>query len=333
MDHSSPTFYVFHGSDEFTISETVNEFRDRLGPAETADLNTTWLDGRGVSLGELQHSCAAVPFLAENRLVIVTGLLTRLKQRKGDDELLEGLLELITGLPDSTRLVLVEHKSLSGNHPVIKLAKEGKRGFVREFEPPKEKGGGLQKWIIKRAERYDGRIAGSAAAHLAQSVGDNLRLLDQEIAKLVTYAGADAEITREDVDRVVPYVKEAVIFDLVDALGHRDGRTAASTLQRLIDDGQPSMAIMAMIIRQFRLLIQVKELSQSGENAASIARALKIHSFPAGKLYQQAINFSPEQLELVYRHLLATDVSIKTGELTPEVALDVLIAGLTEPPQ
>jgi DNA polymerase-3 subunit delta len=135
------------------------------------------------------------------------------------------------------------------------------------------------------------------------------------------------------VDQVVSYVKEAVIFDLVDALGHRDSRTAASTLQQLQDDGQPSMAIMAMIIRQFRLLIQVKELRQAGENAASVARELGLHPFPAGKLYQQANNFAPDQLELVYRHLLATDVSIKTGKLTPEVALDVLVAGLTEPPQ
>ena len=333
MDDSNPTFYVFHGSDEFTISETVNEFRNRLGPAETAELNTTWLDGHGVSLGELRHSCEAVPFLAEKRLVVVTGLLKRLKQRKGDQELLEGLLELITNLPDSTRLVLVEHESVPENHAVLRLAREGKRGYVREFEPPKAKGRELPQWIIKRAERYEGRIAGNAATHLAESIGSDLRLLDQEIAKLVTYAGTDAEISREDVDRVVPYVKEAVIFDLVDALGHRDGRTAASTLQRLQDDGQPSMAIMAMIIRQFRLLIQVKELRQEGENAASIARALGIHPFPAGKLYQQANNFTPDQLELVYRHLLATDVSIKTGELTPEVALDVLIAGLTEPPQ
>ena len=162
MDHSSPTFYVFHGSDEFTISETVNEFRDRLGPAETADLNTTWLDGRGVSLGELQHSCAAVPFLAEKRLVIVTGLLTRLKQRKGEDVLLEGLLDLLSSLPDSTRLVLVEHELLSKNHAVLRLAKQDERGFVREFESQKPRM--LPQWIVKRAEKHGGRIAGNAAA-------------------------------------------------------------------------------------------------------------------------------------------------------------------------
>jgi DNA polymerase-3 subunit delta len=83
-----------------------------------------------------------------------------------------------------------------------------------------------------------------------------------------------------------------------------------------------------MIVRQFRLLIQVKELKAEGANSQTIAKTLGIHPFPAGKLHNQANYFTPAQLEAVYRHLLETDVGIKSGEIEAEVALDLLVAGL-----
>ena len=78
MAEPAPTFYVFHGTDEFTRSETIADFKRRLGPPDTVDLNTTVLEGKGLALAQLRHACDAVPFLAEKRLVIVEGLLTRL---------------------------------------------------------------------------------------------------------------------------------------------------------------------------------------------------------------------------------------------------------------
>jgi DNA polymerase-3 subunit delta len=86
-----------------------------------------------------------------------------------------------------------------------------------------------------------------------------------------------------------------------------------------------------MIVRQFRLLIQVQELKAQGGRPQDIAQALKLHPFPARKLYDQAARFTASQLEQVYRHLLDIDVAIKTGELDTEVALDLLIAGLAAP--
>jgi len=76
MPKPAPTFYVFHGTDEFTRAETLADFQRRLGPSDTVDLNTTILDGKSLTLGKLRHACDAIPFLAEKRLVIVQDLLT-----------------------------------------------------------------------------------------------------------------------------------------------------------------------------------------------------------------------------------------------------------------
>ncbi len=332
MAKPAPTFYVFHGEDEFTCAEMLADFKRRLGPPDTVDLNTTYLSGKSLTLAELHHACDAVPFLAEKRLVIVTGLLTRLTPRR-DRELsaaqkgyVAALTDYLPRLPRTTRLVFVEQESLPARHPVLQLAQREKTGYVKRFDPPKDKA--LPRWIEKRARKHGGEIEPRASRQLAAVVGADLRLLDQEIAKLVTYTNAEQAITAADVDAVVPYAQAAVVFNMVDALGQRDGRTAAQTLHRLLDAGEHPLGLLAMIVRQFRLLIQVKELRTEGATSRDVAQALKLHPFPAGKLYNQATHFTAAQLETVYRHLLDTDVAIKTGEIEAEVALDLLVAGL-----
>jgi len=334
---AKPTFYVFHGEDEFTRSETLTSFKRRLGPSDTVDLNTTVLDGRGLTLADLRHTCDTLPFLAEKRLVIVRGLLATLVARKGQSlseakqDLLDALIDYLPNLPPTTRLVFVEEKTLPSSHPVVKLAKQEAQGYVKRFERPDSKA--LPRWIKKRVQMHGGEIEHRAALHLAAVVGSDLRLLDQEIVKLVTYTAGERAVEEQDVEILVPYSQEAVIFDLVDALGHRDGRTAAQTLHRLLEEGEHPLGLFGMIVRQFRLLIQVKELKAKGASARDVAKVLGIHPFPAGKLHTQASHFTAAQLEKVYRHLSETDVGIKTGEIRSEVALDLLVAGLatTEP--
>ncbi len=337
MAKPAPTFYVFHGADEFTRAETLADFKRRLGPPDVVDLNTTILDGKSLTLAELRHVCDAIPFMAEKRLIIVNGLLARLAPRKGQDlttaqkEYLDALADYVPRLPETTRLVFVEDRSLPARHPILQLAQKEARGYVKEFVPPKDSA--LPRWVEARVRKHGGEIESQAAHQLAAVVGADLRLLDQEIIKLVTYASgaytnAERPITQADVDILVPYAQTAIVFDMVDALGRRDGRTASQTLHSLLDAGEHPMGLLAMVVRQFRLLIQVKELKTQGLTSQQAAKTLKLHPFPTGKLYNQANHFSAEQLEKVYRHLLDTDVDIKTGKIEPEVALDLLVAGL-----
>ncbi len=326
MTKPAPTFYVFHGDDEFTRAEVLAEFKRKLGPPDTVDLNTTFLDGKSLTLGELRHACDAIPFLVEKRLVIVAGLLGRLTAR---EKLSQDLADYLPRLPETTRLVFVEEKSLPAKHPILRLAQQQERGYVKRFDPPDEKA--LPRWVEERVRKHGGEIEPQAARQLAAVVGADLRLLDQEIVKLVTYANAERVIAKQDVDTLSPYAQAAVIFDLVDALGRREGSTAARTLHRLLEAGEHTLGLLGMIVRQFRLLIQVKELKARGANKSAIARSLGLHPFPAGKLYDQATGFTAAQLETVYRHLLDTDVAIKSGEIEAEAALDMLVAGLAAP--
>jgi len=333
-------FYVLHGDDEFRRSETLVQLKRRMGDPAIGDLNTTTLDGRKLTLSELIHACDAIPFLSERRLVIVEDLLTRLEarrgRRKGDQkekipaatkDLARGLEKYVRRLPDTTRLVFVESHSLSQKNPILKLAQTGEAGYVKEFPLPRR--GELDRWIKDRVKEKGGEIRPDAVMQLAAFVGPDLRLLDQEIEKLLTYLGSARPISRDDVQLLVSSAREASIFDLVDALGLRNRTQAVNTLHRLLDDGQSPIYVLFMIARQFRILLQVKELRTKGATPVQIQKTLGLHKFVVKKAIQQMGNFRASQLEAVHQRLLEADISIKTGQAEAELALDLLIAELT----
>ena len=323
-------FYLLHGDDEFSCSEALSELRRRMGDPAMTELNTTRFDGPEVSLAELQHACNTIPFFSNRRLVIVDGLLTHLQKMASTEQgkkVLQELIEYLPRMPETTRLILLEPESIAPRHPLRRLiARDEALGYEREFGLPR--GRELARWTTRRVRERGGSITPEATAQLAAFVGDNLRLLAQEIEKLLSYVDRTRPITEEDVQLLVSDVREANIFDMVDALGQRDGETASRVFHRRLEGGDHPLALMGMMARQIRILIQVKELSQEGLSREAIARQLGLHPFVVRKALAQERNFSMEQLDSIHRRLLKTDVAIKRGQIDPVLALDMLIAGL-----
>jgi DNA polymerase-3 subunit delta len=209
---------------------------------------------------------------------------------------------------------------------MVKLAEESSNGFVRSFQLPE--GRNLERWIRTRAKASGGRISTHAAQVLAENVGSNLHTLDNEIEKLVLYKDGQ-QIEADDVSLLCSQVAEASIFKLVDALGNRNGREAASQLQIKFNEGADPYYLFAMIVRQYRLLIQVKELADEGSLPNEIAKSLSIHNYVSGKLFQQSQNYTMPQLEQIYGRLLEVDVDLKTGHTDITTALNLIVAGVS----
>jgi len=316
-------FYIFHGEDTHSQKETLADLTGKLGDPAMLDLNTTRLEGL-VPLNQLRQACSAMPFLAKARLVIVSGLFAA----KPDKDYLKELAAYLPQLPETTRLVFLEAEALSASHPILKLAQSEKSGYEKLFKPLE--GSQLERWVRQQVEERNGRIAPHAVHLLIVNIGNNLQILANEIEKLVLYKGT-AEITGDDVALLSPYLAEASIFDLVDALGNRNSKKASLLLQQKFQEGADPFYLFSMFVRQFRLLIQVKEMVDAGSRPPAISQRLKMHSFVAGKLHQQSAQFSLPQLEQIYRHLLDVDVSVKTGRNDMVTALNLLVAALTAP--
>lgn len=333
-------YYIFHGEDEFSRSEQIQKMRAQMGDPQFADLNITYLDGRKLTFGELTHACDAVPFLSDQRLVIVEGLLARVEPRRkksgeeaGEEseeetnpDLAKDIIAYLPRLPETTRLVFSEAKLLAKSNPVLKYATGDKNASIKEFTAPDTRA--LPRWIVDRVKQKGGTIEPAAVSELVTHIGNDLRLLDNEIEKLLTYR-THQPIRAEDVRTLVTSVTESSVFELVDAIGRRETHTALQLLHHQLAHNAAPIYLLAMITRQFRLLLQWRDLTERGASFEQASAHLKLHPFVARKVAEQARNFSLVQLEAIYHQLLDTDVAIKTGRREPMLALDVLVVELT----
>lgn len=326
---TTPTFYIFHGDDDLRIEEEVERMRARMGDSSNADLNTAEFDGTSTPVGEIVGAAMAYPFLADKRLVIVKDLLTWIT-RKGagatGKKAVEMLQDQLPQLPDWARVVFVERQKLNDNHKVVALARDDAHGFEKMFIVPRDSSG----WIIKRAQDvYETSIEPQAAMALAGVTQGDLRRADNELFKLVSYVGGERAISEADVALLTPYVAEASVFEMVDALAEGRGQAALALVYRLLGQEQDVFSIFGMIIRQFRLLLLAKDFLTSGGYPAELAKTLSVHPYVAEKVAKQSRAFELDQLERIYRALHDYDLQIKTGRIEPELALDLLIVSLS----
>jgi DNA polymerase-3 subunit delta len=331
MTNNPPVVYLLHGEDEFAIARFVAELKARLGDPSLAEMNTARLDGRATSFDELATAVYAMPFLAPRRLVLLYHPLARFANEPARQK----FLDLLSRVPASTALVLVEHRSLTDEaarkkgqlHWLEKWASEaGERVYLRAFSIPT--GAAMADWIRRRARELDGQFAPQAAGLLASLVGGDARLADQEIQKLLVYVNFSRPVEADDVDLLTAYAGEGDIFALVDALGNRNGQQAIGMLHRLLAERDVSL-IFGMVVRQFRLLLQAREILDGQGNEGDVARVLKVYPFVARKVTDQARRFSLPALETVYRRLLEIDVAAKSSEMEADLGMDTLIARLT----
>ncbi|MBK9750923.1 MAG: DNA polymerase III subunit delta [Chloroflexi bacterium] len=324
----SPTFYIFHGDDDLRVEEEVGKLRAKISASPNADLNTAEFDGPQTSVGELLSAVMAYPFLSDKRLVIVRDLLAWIT-RKGAGETgkkaVEALVTALPTLPEWGRLIFWEREKLADSNKIVKLAQSDEHGFEKLYMVPKDS----TEWILKRArETYNVEIEPAAAVALASVTGNDLRGADNELLKLIAFVNGEHPITEHDVALLTPYVQEANMFEMVDALAEGRAKAASTLMYRLLEQQEDPFAILAMINRQFRLLLMARDHLDRGGAPKEIGSALSVHPFVGEKLAKQSRAFNAAQLERIYRALHDYDVKIKTGQIDAKLALDLLLAGL-----
>lgn len=327
MTNTSPSVYILHGDDEYAIRSFLDQkLKARMGETSDAAMDITTLDGRSKSLEAIQAETHTMPFLAKRRMVVLYHPLSLAKGKTKQEK----LIELLESIPPSTALVLIEDTALDIKHWLIKWAREHTdQAWSQLFSLPT--GGAMTRWIMDQAQAMGGEVSNPAAQLLASYTDEDPRLVKSEINKLLTYVDYSRAVSEDDVSNLVADVRQGDVFEMVDAIGYGDGEKAMKMLRRLLEDGE-ALSLFGMIVRQFRLLIQVRELldENPGLSTEDIAAEIGVHPYPIKKITPQAKHFNLPQLKRIYHQLSDLDQAIKTGRLEGKLALDLLIASLTQ---
>jgi DNA polymerase-3 subunit delta len=320
-----PNIFFLYGNDEFAISRKLKEFESDFTDPTSADMNTARLDARTASENDFNNAVNAMPFLATRRLV----LLANPSAKYNNPAQRKKFFEFIEKMQDTTRLVLYESVEPrdAEKHWLVKWAEKNEKLIqVRAFMLPRLKD--MTGWIANETKNQNGKIEPRAAEMLKDMVGVDTRQAGMEISKLLAYVNWARPVTSQDVETVCIVTSQQSVFDFVDALANGNGKSAQHLLHRLLENEDP-FSLWGMVVRQFRLLIQAREILDRRGNKDDVARALAVHPFVAEKTTQQAARFSIEALESIYHRLLNIDEGVKTGQVTLDLALDTLVVELT----
>jgi DNA polymerase-3 subunit delta len=325
--------YILSGQDDYSIAQALEQIKSGLGDRESLEINTTTLEGQQVTLEQLATACETVPFMTDKRLVIISGLVARFEPKggarrkngkrnaKSDD--VQPFVNRILNMPQTTVLVLIE-EAVSGTNPLYKEI--APKAAVKTF--PMLKDSALTGWVRKRVSELGGTISPGAANLLARLVGSNLWTMSGEVDKLVLYASG-RKIEEEDVNKLVGYTQQYSVFNMVDAILEFKAERAGQLLRQQLQSGAAPVYLLTMIARQARMIVLAKEMSRQRLPRAEIQVRLGATSeFVVRKTLEQATRYSLPRLKEIYKKLLDTDLSIKTGRYDQELALYVLVAEL-----
>jgi DNA polymerase-3 subunit delta len=367
MAPAQATLFILYGDDEVSIRAKINEIVEKFCPGGAEAFDLVRLEGASLTLENLRNAVLSLPFMGGKRVVVTVSPLARLTATRGgttsksgdseeesaqDEQQAEDrpggpyekqvspqqarkvFTSLLENLPSSTVLVVVEHQILVGPKPdqphwLLKWA-AGREGV--EVVASVVGASGMARWISQRARDLKGSISPAAAAALAYKAGADTRIAMHELDKLLAFVNYRRTIEQDDVEQVSTDSSEAKIFDYVDALALRNAAQAMKLLRRLLEEQEP-IFILAMVIRQFRLLLLGRNLLDANATMDESKKGIDTHSeWLVRKVLDQARRFNRSTLEAVYRRLLAMDTAIKSGEVDTDVALETFTAAFTSPP-
>ncbi len=313
-------FYLFYGENEFLLERVLSSVRQALIPEEARDFNLQiYYGGNGerIDTGKIIDAARTLPLMSHKRLVIVR----RTEGIPASD--LGGFVPYLEDPAESTCLIFVSSKADFTKAFYKKFRELEKAVNFRNLYDNQ-----VMPWIMRMAKEMGLNINREACLYLQQVVGNRLMDLYSELEKLYVRHGNMA-VGLTEARALAIHSRTYAIFELVDQVSFKRCAQSMSVLQRFLEmgDGQSSLGILGMLVRQVRILWQTKSVIEGGGNAPQVARKAGVPLFLVEKLVRQAKNWSRDDLERAFEILHRADDLIKSGS-RPQIVLENAVISL-----
>jgi DNA polymerase-3 subunit delta len=311
--------YVVSGDDDFLKRQTLRALRARiLGPGDDSFGLSTY-PGDKAEFAAVRGELETRPFLGERRLVVVD-------QADPFVTTYRSYLEKYLTHPAAAGVLVLEVKSFPATTNLAKSLPDGAKLVCKAPAPA-----ALAAWCVQWAAEPHGKQLSKAAAQLlVEYVGNDMGLLDQELAKLAAYAGKAARIEADDVDLLVGHSQAANAFTIFDAIvGGRTGE-ALAVLDALFTKGESELRLAGAFVWQLRSVAQVARLSQMGVPLREALDQLEPNSRRSVEPMLRHLGLN--RASRLFDALLELNLGLKGGSPLPSrTQLEALVVRLARP--
>lgn len=315
--------------------------RDKLRRAllgEGDEMNLSQYSGAGVTAREVIDMAETLPFFADRRVLVLENtrfLSPRSASKSGAAGITsagiareaEELAGYISTIPDTAALIFVEENIDKRGKLYRAIAKAQKDGYgeILECDTPEE--GALRAWAGGLFRRAGQNISGRTLTFFLEYTGEDMQNIACEAEKLSCYCLGRGEITEQDIrDICSPRIRDR-IFEMIEAIAFQDRRKAMEIYMDLCALQTAPQIILALMLRQFNQLLQVRELLGTMSDK-EIAARLGIPPFVVTKRCRPALrSYTQEDLLKVLNDCLQADQDYKSGKIDAGIAVEMIIIG------
>lgn len=315
--------YLVLGTQQVLQQQAIAAFL-KLIPQEERVMNVGRYDMEATPLAVALDDAMAAPFFGERRLVIINKpyFLTGDKKRSKIDHDLDSLKQYLAHPEPSTILVFAApYEKLDGRKAIVKQLK---KVAVQVDAAPLNEAQARQQ-VTQQLTAAGFKITSGALDELVQRTNADYGLMNANLEKLQILAYQEKTIDQQMVQELVPQSLDENVFDLVTAVLRHDQVRALDLYQQLLAGQQAPLVINAILVGQFRLLIQLKVLSNRGLSQGSLASQLNVHPYRVKLGLQTARNFSMIALENAYLGLVRIEQLLKTTQREPSLLFQLFM--------
>lgn len=320
--HPAPVYLVL-GTQQ-TIQDEVKKAFLKLIPDDQKTMNVGSYDMEEESLASALDDATSVPFFGEQRLVFLNKphFLTTSKANgkiKQDPDLLKNYLK--TPQPTTILVISAPFDKLDGRKGVVKELK--KVAVEVSAQPLNENEARKQVEAQVLSDHYT--FGDGALDELVKRTNADFGLMISSIKQLEILTYKSKEIKVEDIKGLVKQSLDENVFDLVNAVLNKQQEYSLDLYQQLIEGQQQPLQINAILVSQFRLLLQLKILVARGLSQGTIAQKLSAHPYRVKLGLQTIRNFSLTSLMNAYLGLIRIERALKTTSRAPELLFQLFM--------
>jgi len=316
-DSLAPAYFLA-GESAWLRGKITAKLREIAVPESWRGTSVETLWAGEVAEADASDTAATPPFGSPRRMLLIRSMEDFRPRKKGarrakttpEDSPLAAYLR--SPSPTTVLVMVSESRPFADweGDPIMKAVRGS--GVLVACDPPEPYA--LSAWVGERAAASGIRLAPGVAEELAErSLGDQLRL-EQEIAKISVWGGADAgPVTMELVDLLTGEGAPPDIFLFLDILFvDRNAGKALAMLGQLLSDRHP-LEIHAMMASQIRKLIALKQAVRENWPVGRIAKELKFPFSLVGRLTMMVNRTKVERFAELLGALATAEASLKRG--------------------
>ena len=307
--------YLFYGEEKYLIEKTVAGLTDKILGTEKNNFNYQIFYGSETSSTAIKQAAMTVPFLSRKKLLLIK------ETEKIPDA--QNLIKLIEKPPGHCYLIfLAENADFRRKFYAAFRKVETDVKFWRLFESK------IPGWIRRRVGEAGFKISSDAVDSLIGLCGNDLMALDNELGKTFLYVEEKKTIDREDVEKVGGGGAVHTVFELTHSIGCGSVDQAIGIVDKLLLAGEHPLKIMALIVRQFRIIWQSKQMLSQGDSPEMIGRKLGVGKMSLKNFLAQTRRFNNHFLKRNFEILLDYDVLFKSSKVPHRLLMELLILDL-----